>query len=290
VYLKIASGAAERWRADNGLAPALYAKRVPEMIFLMTPLSALLLGLIEGFTEFLPISSTGHLIIAEKLLSLHSSPFVTSFTIAIQIGAILAVFVLYGQKLLVSRILPLRIFAAFIPTAICGTILYGVVKNLFLGNSTITLAAMFLGGIVLLLFELFLLPQAHYPNSLDTITYRQAIGIGLIQSFAMVPGVSRSAASIIGGLSLGLPRKTAVEFSFLLAIPTMVAATSLDLVKSGAAFSRNDWFLLVVGAITAFFTALAAIRWFLRFLQCHTFIPFALYRILAAPVFWWFLL
>jgi len=258
-----------------------------------------LLGILEGITEFLPVSSTGHLILAEKLLALPPSPFLTSFTIAIQCGAILAVLALYGRTLLVSRTLFLRLFAAFLPTALCGTILYGIVKTIFLQSTAIVLASMLAGGVVLLLFELFLLPKTSQPltptlsrrerellSPLDTITYRQAFGIGLLQSFSMIPGVSRSAASIIGGLALGLPRRAAVEFSFLLAVPTMIAATSLDLAKSGAAFTGNEWTLLGVGAAASFLAALAAIRWLLYFLQHHTFIPFAMYRILAAPVFW----
>lgn len=261
----------------------------------MTLPNTLLLGTIEGFTEFLPISSTGHLILAERLLSLPPSPFTTSFTIAIQLGAILAVLVLYGQKILFSQTLLRRLCAAFLPTALCGSILYGIVKALFLQSTALVLWSMLLGGMVLLLFELVVLPRVPRPSTsgkpltLDTITYYQAIGIGFIQSFAMIPGVSRSAASIIGGLALGLPRKAAVEFSFLLAIPTMIAATSLDLVRNGTAFSGNDWLLLSVGFTTAFITALAAIRWFLHYLEHYTFIPFALYRIAAAPVFWFLL-
>lgn len=259
----------------------------------MTTLSSLLLGILEGITEFLPVSSTGHLILAEKLLAIPPSGFAASFTIAIQCGAILAVLALYGRALLVSKTLFLRLFAAFIPTAICGAILYGIVKAIFLQSTAIVLVSMLAGGVVLLLFELckpLTLTLSHgereSSSSLDTITYRQAIGIGLLQSFSMIPGVSRSAASIIGGLALGLPRKTAVEFSFLLAVPTMIAATSLDLTKNGAAFTGNEWTLIGVGTAASFLAALAAIRWLLRFLQRHTFIPFALYRIAAAPVFW----
>ncbi len=264
---------------------------------------AVLLGILEGITEFLPVSSTGHLILAEKLLALPPSGFAASFTIAIQCGAIFAVLALYGRTLLVSRTLLLRLFAAFLPTAFCGAILYGIVKAIFLQSTSIVLASMLAGGVVLLLFELFLLPKTSQPptlspdhgeressSALELITYSQAIGIGLLQSFSMIPGVSRSAASIIGGLALGLPRRTAVEFSFILAVPTMIAATSLDLAKSGAAFTGNEWALLGVGAAAAFLAALAAIRWLLRFLQRHTFIPFAVYRILAAPVFWFLLL
>lgn len=261
---------------------------------------AVLLGLLEGMTEFLPVSSTGHLILAEKLLALPPSGFTTSFTIAIQSGAILAVLVLYGRTLLVSRTLLLRLFAAFVPTALCGSILYGIVKAIFLQSSAVVLVSMLAGGVVLLLFECFLLqntphpsplPQGERTNPLDTITYRQAIGIGLIQSFSLVPGVSRSAASIIGGLALGgLPRAAAVEFSFLLAVPTMIAATSLDLAKNGTSFTSNEWVLLGIGGAASFLAALAAIRWLLRFLQRHTFLPFAIYRIAAAPVLWFLLM
>jgi len=254
----------------------------------MTFFHALILGIVEGITEFLPVSSTGHLILTSKLLGLSPTDFLKSFEVIIQLGAILAVFVLYGKRLFTSWELFKRVAVAFIPTAVLGLALYKIVKS-FLGSESVVLWALALGGLALILFERFHREPAD--AGVDTlISYKQAIIIGVVQSLAFIPGVSRSAATIVGGLALGLRRKAAVEFSFLLAIPTMVAATGLDLIKGGAGFSGSQFSLLATGFIAAFVVAIFAIKWLLKIVQSRTFIPFGMYRILIALIFFFVIL
>lgn len=253
---------------------------------------ALILSVTEGLTEFLPISSTGHLILVSDLLNIPQTEFVKSFEIIIQLGAILAVVVLYFETLISKRSLWLPIIIAFLPTAILGLIFYKIIKTYLLGNTEVVLIALLLGGIILIVFEKFhqSLIINHQSSDLSYITNKQAFIIGLFQSFSMIPGVSRSAATIIGGLFLGLSRKCAVEFSFLLAIPTMIAATGLDLFKTGFNFNSQELGILAIGLFGAFITALVAIKFLLNFVQNHTFIPFGIYRIILAVIFWLFLI
>lgn len=260
-------------------------------------LSALLLGAVEGITEFLPISSTGHLILVTDLLGIEHTEFVKTFEIAIQLGAILSVVFLYGKKLLFSRGTLARVIIAFLPTAVLGVILYPFIKGYLLGNSAVVLWALFIGGILLVMFEYWYAKRFKNHDSglakgeavkeadLDTITIRQAFIVGLAQSVSMIPGVSRAGATIVGGLLAGLSRKTIVEFSFLLAIPTMAAATGLDLLSGMTAFSGREWLLLGMGFLSAFVFALLAVRFLLRFIQHHSFVGFGIYRIVAAVIF-----
>lgn len=257
----------------------------------MTSLDAIILGIIEGITEFLPISSTGHLILAGHLLGLDiDSDFVKSFQIVVQMGAICAVLVLYWRSFLSVPIL-LRLLCGFIPTAVVGFTLYPFLKGYLLGNPMIVVTALAVGGLLLILFELF------YPKtSEDTeqkvtdVSYKQALIIGLFQSIALIPGVSRSAATIVGGLIIGLQRVTIVEFSFLLAVPTMTAATGYDILKNYAIFSVDSSLLLLTGFVTAFLVALVVITSLLKFIKKHTFIPFGLYRIMVAVIFFFLIL
>lgn len=253
----------------------------------MSIFQAVVLGIVEGITEFLPISSTGHLILTSDLLELVQTDFLKTFEISIQLGAILAVVVLYWRKLLKEWEIMKRITIAFMPTALIGLALYKVVKNYLLGSNTIVLWALFLGGLFLLVFEWLHREKETAVDSLTKISYGQAVGIGLFQTMAMIPGVSRSAATIIGGLVVGLKRKIVVEFSFLLAVPTMFAATGLDLIKNASQFNLNEFYLLAVGFIISFIVALLAIKWLLSFVQNHNFVSFGVYRILAAVLFWW---
>lgn len=250
----------------------------------MTLLDAVLLGIIEGITEFLPVSSTGHMILASSLLHLEKSEFLKSFEIAIQLGAILSVVVLYARSLIKDRETLQKIVVAFVPTAVIGLLLYKPLKQYLLGNEVVVVAALFMGGVILVLFEW---KRQGAEEGTTTISYAQAALIGLFQSVSIIPGVSRSAATIIGGLSLGISRKTIVEFSFLLAIPTMAAATGLDLLKSGAAFDGVQLQLLGVGFVISFIVALVCVKWFLRYVQTHTFLPFGIYRVIAAALFWY---
>lgn len=251
-------------------------------------LQAIVLGIVEGLTEFLPISSTGHLILATKLLGITSTDFVKSFEIFIQSGAILAVIFFYWTTLMSRKDLLLKIFTAFIPTAIIGLIFYSFIKTYLLGNVTVVLWSMFLGGIALILIEIWLKKHPNLKESneseLGAITYRQSFLIGLVQSISIIPGVSRSAASIIGGMAFGLSRKHAVEFSFLLAVPTLMAATGLDLVKTNFSFSSNEWMLLSVGFIVSFIVSALSIKLLIAYVKKYTFVPFGVYRIVISII------
>ncbi|MBU0750401.1 undecaprenyl-diphosphate phosphatase [Patescibacteria group bacterium] len=250
----------------------------------MTIFDAAILGVVEGITEFLPISSTGHLILVSKLLQLPSTEFLSSFEIAIQLGAILAVVLLFWRSFLNIEMLK-RIIVAFIPTAVIGLALYSIVKTYLLDNVYVVLGALFFGGVLLLIFEHFHTEGPEAVCSPETITYKQSFLIGLFQSIAIVPGVSRSAATILGGLWIGISRVAIVEFSFLLAVPTMAAATSLDLLKNYQLFSAADFKLLAVGFGVSFVVALIAIKFLLQYIRKHTFRPFGVYRILLAAFF-----
>lgn len=252
-------------------------------------IQALILSVVEGISEFLPISSTGHLILTTDLLNIPQTEFVKSFEIIIQLGAILSVIVLYWKQLVTSKTLSLKVLAAFLPTAVIGFVLYDFVKAVLLGNTAITLWALFLGGIVLIVIEKFYKEQPHHIEKLETMSYKKAALIGLTQSISMIPGVSRSAATIFGGLFVGLKRKAAVEFSFLLAIPTMAAATGLDLVKTNFSFSGQEWGILAVGFVGSFITALLAVKYFIKYIERHTFVAFGVYRIVLAILFWVFI-
>jgi undecaprenyl-diphosphatase len=256
----------------------------------MTYLHTLILGIIEGISEFLPISSTGHLILASYLLHLKQTDFQKSFEIAIQLGAILSVVVLYWRALLINFEILKRVIAAFIPTAILGLIFYKIIKRVLLGNNTVVLSSLLIGGIFLILFELWHREKESASEELSDISYSTSFIIGLCQAVAMIPGVSRSAATIIGGLILGIKRKTIVEFSFLLSVPTMVAATGLDLMKSGGHFSMEEFNFLLMGFISSFIVALLSIKWLIHFIKNHTFISFGIYRIIISLLFWFVIL
>lgn len=251
---------------------------------------ALFLSAVEGFSEFLPISSTGHLILTANLLKVTQTDFVKSFEIFIQLGAILAVVVLYWKTFFSHIVTWKKVLTAFIPTALIGLLLYALIKQFLLGNAYVTLFALFIGGLLLIVLELLYKEKDHHVESIEAISYKKAFFIGVAQSLSVVPGVSRSGATIIAGLFLGIKRKTAVEFSFLLAVPTMLAATALDMTKSNFSFSSYEWSLLCIGFIGAFLTAILAIKFLLAFIRHHTFIPFGIYRIVLAILFWIFIM
>jgi undecaprenyl-diphosphatase len=257
----------------------------------MTFLDALLLGIVEGLTEFLPISSTGHMMITSKLLGLGEGEFVRTFEICIQFGAIFSVVVLYWRSFFQDREVLMRVVVAFIPTGVLGFLMYKVVKEVFLKESRlpIVLWAFAIGGVVLIVFETLHGERRNARSGLRNISYVQAVVIGVFQALAMIPGVSRSASTVVGGLTMGVDRKTAVEFSFLLAVPTMLVATGYDLYKNGAEFSTEHWQLLAVGLVVSFVVAMLTVAFLLRFVKTHTFAPFGVYRILAAAGFGWWL-
>jgi undecaprenyl-diphosphatase len=259
----------------------------------MNLIHALILSLVEGLTEFLPISSTGHLILVSKLLGIMETDFVKTFEIVIQLGAILAVVVLYFKKFVSSISLLKKLFVAFIPTAIVGFTLYPLIKGVLLGSSSITLNALFWGGIALIAIE-WLLKNFQFSifnfqsKEIKSVTYKQALIIGTFQSFSVIPGVSRAAATIIGGLLTGLDRPTATEFSFLLAVPTMFAATGLDIYKSRDMIAQGGFLTLFVGTILSFFFAILAVKFLIGYVKKHDFTAFGVYRIILSVLFWVF--
>lgn len=256
----------------------------------MDYLQALIFAVVEGITEFLPISSTGHLVLTAKLLNIPQTDFVKSFEIIIQLGAILAVVFLYWKTIFGNKKVWKPVALAFIPTAVIGLVLYQTIKTVLLGNEMVTLYALLIGGVVLIVIELLYKDSKEDISKIEDISTKNALLIGVFQSLSIVPGVSRAAATIIGAMLLKTSRKTAVEFSFLLAIPTMAAATGLDLLKSNFDFSTQEYSVLAVGFIGSFIVALLAIKFFIKFIQNHTFIPFGIYRIILAFLFFLFLM
>ncbi|MEI8337631.1 MAG: undecaprenyl-diphosphatase UppP [bacterium] len=247
-------------------------------------IDVIILGVIEGITEFLPISSTGHMILASKILGLGQIDFLKTFEIIIQLGAILAVVALYFKKFFNWEILK-RIIIGFIPTGIIGLAFYKIVKN-FLGSESIVLWSLFLGGVVIILFEIFKKDEDKNELGITKLSYKDCVKIGLFQSIAIIPGVSRSAATIIGGLSIGIDRKTITEYSFLIAVPTMVAATGLELIKGGKNITSDQFGMLALGLVVSFVVAFVAIKSFIKFVQHHKFTGFGIYRIIVAGVFY----
>ena len=253
----------------------------------VAPLHALLLGIVEGITEFLPVSSTAHLILAARALRLEESEFLKSFQVIIQFGAILSVVVLYWNKFWNLDAFK-KLVVAFIPTGVIGLTLYKLIKGYLLGNMVVVLSALLVGGIALIAFERW---KQHADTEVDfsEITYTKALLIGLFQSVAIIPGVSRSAATIVGGSLIGVSKRTIVEFSFMLAVPTMLAASGLELVKNHSTLSGHVG-VLAIGFVVSFVTAIIAIKSFLNFVKKHDFSAFGWYRIILAIVFFFIFL
>jgi len=249
----------------------------------VTIFQAIILSVIEGLTEFLPISSTGHLILAQKYLSITTSEFTKSFDIIIQFAAILAVVWIFRHRLFKSSKIWKPAIIAFIPTGIIGFTLYKLIRNILLGNPLIVVYSLFFGGLILLLVDR-ISKLNHGLKTQNDLSTPQLLGIGLFQSLSIIPGVSRSAAAIVGGLSFGLTRAQAVEFSFFMAIPTMLAASGYDLLKSGMGFSPEEYLLLALGCLISFLSALVAVRLFIDYVKKHDFTLFAVYRILLSTV------
>jgi undecaprenyl-diphosphatase len=251
-------------------------------------LKAAVMGVVEGLTEFLPISSTGHLIVAAALLDLQGDK-IKLFEIVIQTGAILAIVALYFQKLWATarglaterqaQHFTLNVLVGFLPAAVLGVLFIGFIKQV-LFNPIVVAASFVLGGFVILWAERRQAGGAvARVDSVDDLRWGDALKIGLIQCLALVPGVSRSGATIIGGMWMGLSRRAATEFSFFLAIPMLFGAAVYDLYKHRALLSLGDVPLFAVGLVASYLAAWACVRWLLRFVATHTFVPFAWYRI-----------
>jgi undecaprenyl-diphosphatase len=246
-------------------------------------LHAVVLGIIEGITEFLPISSTAHLILASRALGLTETEFLKSFEIIIQLGANLSVVVLYWKRFLHLEVLK-KLVVAVIPTGVIGLTVYKAIKGYLMGSITVILLTLLVGGIALIVFEWFR-QEDDRDVDFQEITYRKAFLIGLFQAIAVIPGVSRSAATIVGGSLLGVSKRTIVEFSFMLAVPTMLAATGLELLKSRSALNGN-FSVLGIGFVVSFITAIIAIKSFLAYLKRRDFSLFGWYRVALALVFY----
>jgi undecaprenyl-diphosphatase len=246
----------------------------------MTIFDSTILGIIEGFTEFLPISSTGHLIVASEFLGIDQTATTKAYEVIIQFAAILAVFFNYKDKFTIKKIdLWVKVFLAFLPLAIVGFIFADQIKALF---SIQIVAIMFIvGGIIFLIVEKFFIKENTIViDDVEQVTLKQSMVIGFAQVFALVPGTSRAGSTIIGALLIGLSRKASAEFSFLLAFPVMSAVTAYDLLKHYKDFSDTSLMTLGIGFVVSFFVAFLTIRLFLKFLEKFTFVAFGIYRIL----------
>ncbi len=240
---------------------------------------AIIIGIIEGFTEFLPISSTGHMIVASEFLGVSQDSLTKAYEVIIQFAAILAVMLIYKEKITFKKIdLWQKLFVAFLPLAIVGFIFKDQIKTLFIVE---VVAWMFIiGGIIFLVVEYFYEEKEWHVSDVEEVSYKQSLWIGFAQIFSLIPGTSRAGATIIGGLLAGLDRKTSMEFSFLLAIPVMAAVTGYDLLKHYQDFADANWGAFVAGFITAFIVAYLTIKLFLAFIQRFTFVTFGIYRII----------
>jgi undecaprenyl-diphosphatase len=253
----------------------------------MSTVQAILLAIIEGLTEYLPVSSTGHMIIASHFMGIAADDFVKMFTVSIQFGAILSVVVLYRKNFFRSIDFYLKLFVAFVPTAIIGLLVKKQV-DMLLENVWVVAVALLLGGIVLLFIDKWFAKNESISDEESQMSYKKGMVIGIVQAVSMIPGVSRSAATIIGGLSQKLNRKTAAEFSFFLAVPTMFAATvksMYDIYETQPGLLNNDHLgLLLMGNAVAFVVALFAIRGFVSYLTRYGFKMFGYYRIILGAL------
>lgn len=249
----------------------------------MSPLQALLLGIVEGITEFLPVSSTAHLIITSNFLGLTQSEFTSFFEVFIQSGAILAVVVLYFRYILSHKELIKPVITSFIPTAVIGLLLHSTIKSTFFNSPTLIYLSLIAIGVVFLVLEYFVKNgQLKLSKSLKDITLKDAILFGLFQSCAVIPGVSRAGAVMVGAMVRGYKREDAALYSFLLAIPTILAAGVLDFLKTDIASiaTSEQITALLVGLITSFITAYLVLKWFISYLQRNTLVIFGVYRII----------
>ncbi|ADN10016.1 undecaprenyl-diphosphate phosphatase [Sulfurimonas autotrophica] len=250
----------------------------------MTLFDSVILGIIEGFTEFLPISSTGHLIVASQFLGIDQTSVTKAYEVIIQFAAILAVVFNYKEKFTLKHIsLWTKVFLAFLPIGIVGFIFSHQIKALFSINIVATM--FIIGGIIFLLVEKFYIPkEKKLTKDVEDVTLKQSLWIGIAQVFALIPGTSRAGATIIGALLVGLDRKASAEFSFLLAFPVMGAVSGYDLLKHYHEFSSANIEALAVGFFVAFIVAYLTIKLFLKFLEKFTFVAFGVYRILFGVI------
>lgn len=251
----------------------------------MNLLHAIILAIVEGLTEYLPVSSTGHIILASAFLGINENEFVKDYTVIVQFGAILSVVALYWRDLLRSFELYKKLFIAFLPAATIGFTLKDPLQSL-LGSVTVVAWSLLIGGFFLLFIDKWLEKKAKTEqlHSTDGLTFKDSLFIGFVQCAALIPGVSRSASTIVGGLLRNLDRKTAAEFSFLLAVPTLGAATAYKLLKIAPQITSDDITVIVVGNIVSFIVGAITIKTFVKYLSRYGFKVFGYYRIIVGSI------
>lgn len=255
----------------------------------MTLIHAIILGVVEGVTEFLPISSTAHLILTSRILNLPQTEFQKFFEVFIQSGAILAVIFLYFRYLVKNPKIVFNIIFSFIPTAIVGLLLYRIIKNTFFHSIALIVGAFIAIGILFILIEdLIKNRRINLVKSVNQLEYQQAVLIGVAQSLAVIPGVSRAGAVLVIMLLLGYKRDQAAVYSFLLAVPTIFAAAGLDMIKTnwGTISDKSNLIVLITGFFTAFITAYFSVKWLINYLQKRPLTGFGIYRIIVGIIYW----
>lgn len=253
----------------------------------MNILDSVILGLVEGLTEFLPISSTAHLIFTSKILHLQQNEFLKFFEVFIQSGAIIAVLILYFNQFIKNKNNFKNVMISFIPTAIIGFLLYKIIKKIFFTSDYLIIGSLIFVGLIFMIIEFFISNKNITLNkNITNISPKNAFIIGLCQALAVVPGVSRAGSVIIIMMLLGYKREQAALYSFLLAIPTIFAASGYDLIKTDTTiiFQNNNFLLLIIGFITSFLSALFVIKWFIKYLQNNSLSNFGIYRIILGLI------
>jgi len=250
----------------------------------MSIIEVIILSIIQGITEFLPISSTGHMILAARIMGMEETEFLKTFEISIQLSTVLAIVLMYRGKLLAGLKLYYKLFWAFIPVSVVGFLFYDFIKGI-LFNTIVVSVMLILGGIILIWIDRWTRERETKFENLEDISIKKALLIGVAQCFALIPGTSRAAATIIGGVGIGYNERQATEFSFLLAIPTMAAATGYDLFKTASGISMDQFVLLGMGSVFAFIFAWIAVKGFLKIVDHYGFRHFGYYRIGLAVVF-----
>ncbi|MFP3159180.1 MAG: undecaprenyl-diphosphatase UppP [Hydrogenobaculum sp.] len=255
----------------------------------MTIIHAIILGIVEGALEFLPVSAAGHLTLVGKLLGINTeNPAFKIYEIFMQIGAVIAVIILYSKRLIIDKEIWLKIIAGFVPTGAIGFLFYKPIKHYLLGNPLITASMVFIGGVIIIIVES--LSKKPKITSLKDVTIKDAIAVGFIQSLALIPGVSRSGATIIGAMLIGFERKTAADFSFLIAIPTMLSAGFYSLLKDHSQIHHQDILPMGISFITALIFAIVSVKTFLNFISFNNLKIFGYYRIITGLAYLTYLL
>lgn len=252
----------------------------------MTHIDAVILGIVEGITEFLPISSTFHLELVTRMLGIVETDFVKSVLLIMQLGAIASLFFVFPRKFMLSWKLLCRVCIGFIPTGIIGFLLYKIIKQFFFGNMLLSICVFILGGVLFLFLESTKrkrLSVSHI-KKIEDISIKEWLYIGIVQAFAAIPGVSRSGAIISWGLFRGIPREVIIESAFLLAVPTMLVASLYDVHKNGITFSGSDWSVVLTTLIVSFVSAFIVSKWLLSYISKHDFKIFGWYRIILGII------